>query len=63
MRRLADIVLGGRLAPLFLKELRQLKRMGFSDRRLAYLLKVKEADVRAHRHAHGVRPRSSTGAC
>jgi len=37
-------------------ELRQLKRMGFSDRRLAYLLKVKEADVRAHRHAHGVRP-------
>ena len=37
-------------------ELRELKRKGFSDRRLAYLLKVTEADVRARRHALGLRP-------
>jgi carbamoyl-phosphate synthase large subunit len=37
-------------------ELRGLKRMGFSDRRLAFLLKAKEAEVRARRHALGVRP-------
>jgi carbamoyl-phosphate synthase large subunit len=37
-------------------ELRGLKRMGFSDRRLGFLLKVKEADVRARRHALGIRP-------
>ncbi len=30
--------------------------MGFSDRRLAYLLKTKEAEVRARRHALGIRP-------
>jgi carbamoyl-phosphate synthase large subunit len=37
-------------------ELRMLKRKGFSDRRLAHLLKVKEADVRARRHGFGIRP-------
>jgi carbamoyl-phosphate synthase large subunit len=37
-------------------ELRALKRKGFSDRRLAYLLKVKEGDIRARRHANGIRP-------
>ncbi|MEO5700207.1 MAG: carbamoyl-phosphate synthase large subunit [Casimicrobiaceae bacterium] len=37
-------------------ELRQLKRMGFSDRRLAHLLEVTEDDVRSRRHAFGVRP-------
>ncbi len=37
-------------------DLRGLKRMGFSDRRLAYLLKVKEADVRARRHELALRP-------
>lgn len=37
-------------------ELRALKRKGFSDRRLAYLLKVKEGDVRGKRHANGIRP-------
>ena len=36
--------------------LRTLKRKGFSDRRLAHLLKSTEAEVRAHRHALGVRP-------
>src|SRR6185436_9453086 len=34
----------------------ELKRKGFSDRRLAYLMKTTEADVRARRHAFGVRP-------
>ena len=33
-----------------------LKRKGFSDRRLAKVLNVKEADVRAHRHKLEVRP-------
>jgi carbamoyl-phosphate synthase large subunit len=37
-------------------ELRELKRKGFSDRRLAYLLKLTETDVRARRHADGIRP-------
>ena len=36
--------------------LRRLKRKGFSDRRLAYLLKSTESEVRAHRHALGLRP-------
>ena len=40
----------------FAEELRGLKRMGFSDRRLAYLLKTNEAEVRARRHALGIRP-------
>jgi carbamoyl-phosphate synthase large subunit len=37
-------------------ELRSLKRMGFSDRRLAHLWKATEAEVRARRHALGIRP-------
>jgi carbamoyl-phosphate synthase large subunit len=37
-------------------DLRGLKRMGFADRRLAYLLKVTEADIRARRHEQGIRP-------
>ncbi len=37
-------------------QLRQLKRKGFSDRRLAKLLKTDEHAVRAYRHAKGVRP-------
>ena len=41
------------LAGLTRDELRGLKRMGFSDRRLAHLLKVGEAEVRARRHALG----------
>jgi carbamoyl-phosphate synthase large subunit len=44
------------LAELSRDDLRHLKRMGFSDRRLAHLLKVNEADVRARRHAFGLRP-------
>ena len=38
------------------EDLRQLKRMGFSDRRLAYLTKATETEVRHRRHALGVRP-------
>ena len=37
-------------------ELRQLKQKGFSDRRLAKLLKSTEAQVRQERHAKGIRP-------
>ena len=37
-------------------ELRQLKRDGFSDRRLAALLGVPAPELRARRHALGVRP-------
>ncbi|HLX29825.1 MAG TPA: carbamoyl-phosphate synthase large subunit [Casimicrobiaceae bacterium] len=37
-------------------DLRRLKRMGFSDRRLAHLLKTTEKDVRDRRHALGIRP-------
>jgi carbamoyl-phosphate synthase large subunit len=36
--------------------LRMLKRKGFSDRRLAYLLKVSDTDIRRLRHSHGIRP-------
>ncbi len=38
------------------EELRFLKRKGFSDRRLAYLLKTTEAAFRVRRHELGVRP-------
>jgi carbamoyl-phosphate synthase large subunit len=37
-------------------ELRQLKQKGFSDRRLAKLLKTTEAQVRQERHIKGIRP-------
>ncbi len=36
--------------------LRELKRKGFSDRRLAKLLRTTEAEVRARRHLLGIRP-------
>ncbi|MFT4173963.1 MAG: carbamoyl-phosphate synthase large subunit [Rhodocyclaceae bacterium] len=44
------------LGSISVDELRQLKRQGFSDRRLAKLFKTDEATVRAKRHAQGVRP-------
>jgi carbamoyl-phosphate synthase large subunit len=44
------------LGDLTRDELRGVKRMGFSDRRLAYLLKTDETTVRAHRHELGIRP-------
>ena len=37
-------------------DLRQLKRKGFSDRRLGHLLKTTETEVRTRRHAMGLRP-------
>ena len=37
-------------------DLRQLKRKGFSDRRLAHLLKTTETEVRTRRHAMDLRP-------
>ncbi|HKW80824.1 MAG TPA: carbamoyl-phosphate synthase large subunit [Casimicrobiaceae bacterium] len=46
----------GTLADLDAAELRRLKRMGFSDRRLAHLTKTSEAEVRARRHALRIRP-------
>ncbi|MCP5283807.1 MAG: carbamoyl-phosphate synthase large subunit [Burkholderiaceae bacterium] len=44
------------LASLSAAELRHLKRMGFSDKRLATLLSTHQHAVRAARHAAGVRP-------
>jgi len=45
-----------KLADFSAEELRSLKRMGFSDRRLAHLWKASETEVRARRHAFGIRP-------
>ncbi|MGE5130260.1 MAG: carbamoyl-phosphate synthase large subunit [Sphingomonadaceae bacterium] len=44
------------LADIDAHTLRTLKRKGFSDRRLAYLFNASEAEVRAKRHAFGIRP-------
>ena len=44
------------LESLSADELRAFKKKGFSDRRLAKLLKTDEHAVRARRHALGVRP-------
>ena len=44
------------LASLSREDLHELKRKGFSDRRLAHLLKATEAEVRGQRHAFGLRP-------
>ncbi len=44
------------LATLDGDELYRLKRMGFADSRLAYLLDSSETEVRAARHKHGIRP-------
>jgi carbamoyl-phosphate synthase large subunit len=44
------------LGSISAEDMRALKRKGFADRRLAHLLKSTEADVRAARHAMGVRP-------
>jgi carbamoyl-phosphate synthase large subunit len=44
------------LADFSAEEFLGLKRMGFSDRRLAHLWKSTEGEVRARRHALGLRP-------
>ena len=52
-----ELLLSGKaLASLDQRTLLQLKRDGFSDKRLAMLLHVSENEVRAHRHTLGVRP-------
>ena len=38
------------------KALINLKKKGFSDARIAHILKIKESDVRSHRYKHNVRP-------
>ncbi|HKA42322.1 MAG TPA: carbamoyl-phosphate synthase large subunit [Burkholderiales bacterium] len=45
-----------RLSDIDASTLRELKRKGFSDRRLGFLMKTTENEVRARRHALGVRP-------
>jgi len=47
---------GRSLKGLGAAELRELKRKGFADRRLAKLLGTDETSVRLHRHSVGVRP-------
>ncbi len=49
-------VRGQGMAALDERRVRQLKRKGFADSRLATLLGVSEGEFRAHRHALGVRP-------
>jgi carbamoyl-phosphate synthase large subunit len=44
------------LAAIDAERMRELKRKGFSDRRLAHLFNTGEAEVRAARHGFGVRP-------
>ena len=44
------------LASMDVDELRELKRQGFADSRLARLLGCQEVDVRATRHRFGIRP-------
>jgi carbamoyl-phosphate synthase large subunit len=52
-----EIALTGRtLDSISVSELRELKRKGFSDKRLANLLNSDETAVRAHRHALNIRP-------
>jgi carbamoyl-phosphate synthase large subunit len=54
---LAEAALAGKpLASIGPDELRRAKRRGASDRRIAALTGTKEADVRAARHAAGIRP-------
>src|SRR5207342_1531055 len=50
-----DVAAGG-LASLGAKRMRALKRMGFSDARLAYLFNTSEKDVRKKRHSLSIRP-------
>jgi carbamoyl-phosphate synthase large subunit len=46
----------GKLDDLSTERFRALKRMGFSDRRLAHLTQATETQVRERRHAFGIRP-------
>lgn len=54
--RREELLRGRALATLDAGWMRELKRSGFSDRRIAMLLGTEEAAVRRHRHQLGVRP-------
>ncbi|MFO7808724.1 carbamoyl-phosphate synthase large subunit [Guyparkeria sp.] len=54
--RTEELLRGGRLKEISTGQMYQLKRLGFSDARLAKLLDETESTVRKHRHALGVRP-------
>ncbi|MCL7751717.1 carbamoyl-phosphate synthase large subunit [Guyparkeria hydrothermalis] len=54
--RTEDALRGGKLKEIGTGQMYQLKRLGFSDARLAKLLDETESTVRKHRHALGVRP-------
>ncbi|WP_322520474.1 carbamoyl-phosphate synthase large subunit [Guyparkeria halophila] len=54
--RTEESLRGGRLKEMGTGQMYQLKRLGFSDARLAKLLDETESTVRKHRHALGVRP-------
>jgi carbamoyl-phosphate synthase large subunit len=59
IKQIADLqneLKGENLASLSLERLRQAKRMGISDARIAELLKCEEDQVRARRTAEGIRP-------
>jgi carbamoyl-phosphate synthase large subunit len=52
----ADALVGGRLSRLTARELREAKRAGLSDLRIARLIGAGEREVRAARRGAGVRP-------
>jgi carbamoyl-phosphate synthase large subunit len=55
VREEAALIAGG-IASLDEARLRQLKRKGFADSRIARLVNASEADIRQHRHSLGIRP-------
>ncbi len=62
LREIAEIVetetavKGHALTELDASDLKHLKALGFSDKRIAALVNADESDVRALRHAHGILP-------
>ncbi len=54
--QIEDSLRGRELASIDKDEMYQLKRKGFSDRRMASLMGVTEHDVRAHRQSLSIRP-------
>ncbi len=59
LQELIDIektLAAAKLTELDKDDLLFIKRKGFSDKRLAQLLKIAEKDIRDYRHEHGIRP-------
>ena len=54
--RLEGTLAGRAITEVSHAELRQLKRKGFSDKRIATVMATSEAEVRAHRQSMGLRP-------